>query len=351
MDFALSEAQVEIRRQVAALARGFDWGYWREKDRKAEYPTEFVQAFADAGWLGLAIPEAYGGAGLGVTEAVLMLEAICASGAGLSGASPVHFAVFPPMPIIRYGSEDLRRRILPEIARGRLSLAFGVTEPNAGTDTSRIETMARRDGPGWVVTGRKVWTSNARRSGKMLLLARTAQAGAKKLDGLTLFVADLDPRTVEIREIEKLGRAAVDSNELIIDGLRIADEDVVGEVGRGFYHLLDSFNPERILVAGEAVGIGRVALAWARLEGAWQQTLRAAWMFDQGQPCGAEANAAKVLAADAGFEAADAALQTFGGFGYAKEFDVERLWREVRLYKIAPVSQQMALNYLAERVL
>jgi alkylation response protein AidB-like acyl-CoA dehydrogenase len=380
MDFALSEAQAEIRRQVTALARGFDWGYWREKDRKAEYPTEFVQAFADAGWLGLAIPEAYGGAGLGVTEAVLMLEAICASGAGLSGASPVHFAVFPPMPIIRYGSEDLRRRILPEIARGRLSLAFGVTEPNAGTDTSRIETMARRDGPGWVVTGRKVWTSNARRSGKMLLLARTAQAGAKKLDGLTLFVADLDPRTVEIREIEKLGRAAVDSNELIIDGLRIADEDVVGEVGRGFYHLLDSLNPERILVAGEAVGIGRVALeraaayarervvfgrpigqnqavahplalAWARLEGAWQQTLRAAWMFDQGQPCGAEANAAKILAADAGFEAADAALQTFGGFGYAKEFDVERLWREVRLYKIAPVSQQMALNYLAERVL
>jgi acyl-CoA dehydrogenase len=383
MDFALSEAQAEIRRQVAALARGFDWGYWREKDRKAEYPAEFVQAFADAGWLGLAIPEAYGGAGLGVTEAVLMLEAICASGAGLSGASPVHFAVFPPMPIIRHGTEDLRQRILPEIARGRLSLAFGVTEPNAGSDTSRIETMARREGRGWTVTGRKVWTSNARRSGKMLLLARTTPAGAtgaRKLDGLTLFVADLDPRAVEIREIEKLGRAAVDSNELIIDGLRIADEDVVGEVGRGFYHLLDSFNPERILVAGEAVGIGRVALeraaayarervvfgrpigqnqavahplalAWARLEGAWQQTLRAAWLFDQGQPCGAEANAAKVLAADAGFEAADAALQTFGGFGYAKEFDVERLWREVRLYKIAPVSQQMALNYLAERVL
>jgi hypothetical protein len=383
MDFALSEPQAEIRRQVAALARGFGWDYWREKDRKAEYPTEFVRAFADAGWLGLAIPEAYGGAGLGVTEAVLMLEAICASGAGLSGASPVHFAVFPPMPIIRHGSEGLRRRILPEIAGGRLSLAFGVTEPNAGTDTSRIETVARRDGAGWVVTGRKVWTSNARHSAKMLLLARTTpyeSAGPRKLDGLTLFVADLDPRTVEIREIEKLGRAAVDSNELIIDGLRVADEDVVGEVGRGFHHLLDSLNPERVLVAGEAVGIGRVALeraaayarervvfgrpigqnqgvahplalAWARLEGAWQLTLRAAWLFDRGEACGAEANAAKVLAADAGFEAADAALQTFGGFGYAKEFDVERLWREVRLYKIAPVSQQMALNYLAERVL
>jgi acyl-CoA dehydrogenase len=383
MDFSLSEPQAEIRRQVATLARGFGWEYWREKDRKAEYPTEFVRAFADAGWLGLAIPEAYGGAGLGVIEAVLMLEAICASGAGLSGASPVHFAVFPPMPIIRHGTEDLRRRILPEIAAGRLSLAFGVTEPNAGTDTSRIQTMARRDGAGWVVSGRKVWTSNARHSAKMLLLARTTPfeaGGPRTLDGLTLFVADMDPRTVEIREIEKLGRAAVDSNEVIIDGLKIRDDDVVGQVGRGFYHLLDSLNPERILVAGEAIGIGRVALeraaayarerivfgrpigqnqavahplahAWARLEGAWQLTLRAAWLFDRGEACGAEANAAKVLAAEAGFEAADAALQTLGGFGYAKEFDVERLWREVRLYKIAPVSQQMALNYLAERVL
>jgi acyl-CoA dehydrogenase len=383
MDFSLSEPQAEIRRQVATLARGFGWEYWREKDRKAEYPTEFVRAFADAGWLGLAIPEAYGGAGLGVIEAVLMLEAICASGAGLSGASPVHFAVFPPMPIMRHGTEDLRRRILPEIAAGRLSLAFGVTEPNAGTDTSRIQTMARRDGAGWVVSGRKVWTSNARHSAKMLLLARTTPfeaGGPRTLDGLTLFVADMDPRTVEIREIEKLGRAAVDSNEVIIDGLKIRDDDVVGQVGRGFYHLLDSLNPERILVAGEAIGIGRVALeraaayarerivfgrpigqnqavahplahAWARLEGAWQLTLRAAWLFDRGEACGAEANAAKVLAAEAGFEAADAALQTLGGFGYAKEFDVERLWREVRLYKIAPVSQQMALNYLAERVL
>ena len=383
MDFALTPAQVEIRRQVAALARGFGWEYWREKDRKAEYPTEFVRAFADAGWLGLAIPEEYGGAGLGVTEAVLMLEAICASGAGLSGASPVHFAVFPPMPIIRHGSEGLRRRILPEIAAGRLSLAFGVTEPDAGSDTSRIQTSARRDGAGWIVSGRKVWTSNARHSARMLLLARTTSyeaVGPRKLDGLTLFVADLDPSAVEIREIEKLGRAAVDSNEVIIDGLKVADQDVVGEVGRGFYHLLDSLNPERVLVAGEAVGIGRVALeraaayarervvfgrpigqnqavahplalSWARLEGAWQLTLRAAWLFDRGEACGAEANAAKVLAAEAGFEAADAALQTLGGFGYAKEFDVERLWREVRLYKIAPVSQQMALNYLAERVL
>jgi alkylation response protein AidB-like acyl-CoA dehydrogenase len=383
MDLALTPAQAEIRRQVAALARGFGWEYWREKDRKAEYPNEFVQAFADAGWLGLAIPEAYGGAGLGVTEAVLMLEAICASGAGLSGASPIHFAVFPPMPIIRHGSEALRRRVLPEIAAGRLSLAFAVTEPNAGTDTSRIETTARRDGHRWVVSGRKVWTSNARHSAKMLLLARTTPyeaAGPKKLHGLTLFVADLDHAAVEIREIEKLGRAAVDSNELIIDGLRVADEDVVGQVGHGFHHLLDSLNPERVLVAGEAIGIGRVALeraaayarervvfgrpigqnqgvahplalAWARLEGAWQLTLRAAWLFDRGEACGAEANAAKVIAAEAGFEAADAALQTFGGFGYAKEFDVERLWREVRLYKIAPVSQQMALNYLAERVL
>jgi hypothetical protein len=383
MDLALTDAQVEIRRQVSALARRFGWEYWREKDRKAEYPTEFVRAFAEAGWLGLVIPEAYGGAGLGVTEAVLMLEAICASGAGLSGASPIHFAVFPPLPIIHHGTEELRRRVLPEIAAGRLSLAFGVTEPDAGTDTSRIQTLARRDAGGWVVSGRKVWTSNARHSQKALLLARTTPydaVGRRKLDGLTLFVADLDPRAVEIREIDKLGRAAVDSNEVIIDGLRVADGDVVGEVGRGFYHLLDSLNPERALVAAEAVGIGRVAieraaayarervvfgrpigrnqavahplaLAWAHLEAAWGLALRAAWLFDRGEPCGAEANAAKLLAAEAGFEATDAALQTLGGFGYAKEFDVERLWREVRLYKIAPVSQQMALNYLAERVL
>jgi hypothetical protein len=383
MDFALTESQELIRKEVSALARGFGWEYWREKDRKAEYPTEFVDAFARAGWLGIVIPEVYGGAGLGVVEATLMLEAICASGAGLSGASPIHFAVFPPMPILRHGSEDLRRRILPGIATGTLSLAFGVTEPNAGTDTSRIQTTARRDGAGWVITGRKVWTSNARHSQKILLLARTTPydaVGSRKLDGLTLFVADLDPATVTIREIDKLGRAAVDSNEVIIDGLRVADADVVGEVGRGFSHLLDSLNPERILVGGEAVGIGRAALeraaqyarervvfgrpigqnqaiahplagAWARLEAAWTLALRAAWLFDQGRPCGPEANAAKLLAADAGFEACDAALQTFGGFGYAKEFHVERLWREVRLYKIAPVSQQMALNYLAERVL
>ncbi|MBI3458077.1 MAG: acyl-CoA/acyl-ACP dehydrogenase [Candidatus Rokubacteria bacterium] len=383
MDFAFTEAQELIRKEVSALARTFGWEYWREKDRKAEYPFEFVGAFARAGWLGIVIPESYGGAGLGVLEASLMLEAICASGAGLSGASPIHFAVFPPMPIIKHGSDGLRERLLPGIAAGALSLAFGVTEPNAGSDTSRIQTTARRDGAGWVITGRKVWTSNARHSQKVLLLARTTpyeEVGPRKLEGLTLFVADLDPATVTIREIDKLGRAAVDSNEVIIDGLRVADEDVVGEVGRGFYHLLDSLNPERILVAVEAVGIGRAALeraaqyarervvfgrpigqnqaiahplatAWARLEAAWTLALRGAALFDRGLPCGAEANAAKLLAAEAGFEACDAALQTFGGFGYAKEFHVERLWREVRLYKIAPVSQEMVLNYLAERVL
>jgi alkylation response protein AidB-like acyl-CoA dehydrogenase len=383
MDFALTESQELIRKEVGALARTFDWEYWRAKDRKGEYPSEFVDAFARAGWLGLVIPEAYGGGGLGVTEAALMLEAICASGAGLSGASPIHFALFPPLPIIKHGSDALRARILPAIAAGRLSLAFGVTEPDAGSDTSRIRTTARRAGAGWVVSGRKVWTSNARHSAKILLLARTTpydEVGPRKLDGLTLFVADLDPTFVTIREIDKLGRAAVDSNEVIIEGLPVADDDVVGEVGRGFYHLVDSLNPERIMVAAEAVGIGRAALeraaqyarervvfgrpigqnqgiahplaaAWARLEAGFCLALRAAWLYDRGLPCGPEANAAKLVTAEAGFQACDAALQTFGGFGYAKEFHVERLWREVRLYQIAPVSQQMALNYLAERVL
>ncbi len=384
MDFALTEAQAEIHRQVLALARGFGWEYWREKDRKAEYPTEFVRAFADAGWLGLAIPEAYGGAGLGVTEAVLMLEAICASGAGLSGASPVHFAVFPPMPIIRHGSEGLRQRILPEIAAGRLSLAFGVTEPNAGTDTSRIQTTARRDGNGWIVTGRKVWTSNARHSAKMpparphdaLRSRRPAQAGrAHALRRRPGPRGRGDPRDREART----GRRGLQRGDH-----RRAQGGGRGRGGRGGPWLRPpaatrstrsvSSSPARRSGSGGSRSSGRpptrasgscsagpsartrrvahpLALAWARLEGAWQLTLRAAWLFDRGEPCGAEANAAKVLAAEAGFEAADAALQTFGGFGYAKEFDVERLWREVRLYKIAPVSQQMALNYLAERVL
>ena len=381
MDFSLTEQQDLIKKEVGALARTFSPDYWLEKDRKHEYPWEFVKAFTAGGWLGMIIPEEYGGSGLGVTEAALMLGEICAAGAGTSGASPVHFYMFPPMPVIKHGSEELKRRYLPKIPTGEIVMSFGVTEPNAGTDTSRIQTFAEQRGDRFIVNGRKVWNTNARQATHMLLLARTAPRDpAKPFRGLTLFFTPFDRSKITVREIEKLGRAAVDSNEIFIDGLEIPASDVVGEVGHGFYHLLDSLNPERVLTAIEAVGIGRAALeratqyakervvfdrpigqnqaiahplamAWAKLETAELMCLKAAWLFDNGKPCGAESNTAKLMAAEAGFEACDVAVQTHGGYGYAKEFYVERLWREVRLYKIAPVSQQMVLNYLSEHVL
>jgi len=381
VDFALTEQQELIRKEVTALARSFSLDYWLEKDRKAEYPLDWVKRFADAGWLGMIVPEAYGGSGLGVTEGALMLHEICAAGAGTSGASPIHFYLFTPMPLIKHGAEPLKRAYLPRIASGEIVMSFGVTEPNAGTDTSRIQTRAVRTGDRFVVDGRKVWNTNAQHATHIMLLARTAPRDpAKPFAGLTLFFAEFDRARITVREIEKLGRAAVDSNEIFIDGLEVPAENVVGEVDRGFHHLLDSLNPERIFTGIEAVGIGRaalelavryakervvfdrpigqnqaiahpLALAWAKLEAAEAMCLKAAWLFDHGRPCGAEANTAKLLAAEAGFEACDAALQTHGGYGYAKEFHVERLWREIRLYKIAPVSQQMVLNYLAEHVL
>ena len=381
MDFALTDQQELIKKEVGALARTFSPDYWLEKDRKHEYPWEFVKAFTAGGWLGMIIPEEYGGSGLGVTEAALMLGEICAAGAGTSGASPIHFYMFPPMPVIKHGSEDLKRRYLPKIPTGEIVMSFGVTEPNAGTDTSRIQTFAEQKGDRFIVNGRKVWNTNARQATHMLLLARTAPRDpAKPFRGLTLFFTPFDRAKITVREIAKLGRAAVDSNEIFIDGLEIPHTDVVGEVGQGFYHLLDSLNPERIMTAIEAVGIGRAALeravkyakervvfdrpigqnqaiahplamAWAKLETAELMCMKAAWLFDHGRPCGAESNTAKLMAAEAGFEACDVALQTHGGYGYAKEFHVERLWREVRLYKIAPVSQQMVLNYLSEHVL
>jgi acyl-CoA dehydrogenase len=381
MDFSLTEQQELIRKEVATLARSFSADYWLDKDRKAEYPWEFVKAFAAGGWLGAIIPEEYGGSGLGVTEASLVLHEICLAGAGTSGASPIHFYMFPPMPVIKHGAEALKRRVLPRIATGEIVMSFGVTEPNAGTDTSRIETRAEPRGDGFVVHGRKVWNTNAQQATHILLLVRTAPRDpAKPFAGMTLFFTPFDRSKIAVKVIEKLGRAAVDSNEIFIDGLEVPAEDVVGEIGRGFYHLLDSLNPERIMTAIEAVGIGRsaleravqyakdrvvfdrpigqnqaiahpLAMAWAKLETAELMCLKAAWLFDHGRPCGSESNTAKLMAAEAGFEACDVALQTHGGYGYAKEFHVERLWREIRLYKIAPVSQQMVLNYLSEHVL
>ncbi|MGA7673036.1 MAG: acyl-CoA dehydrogenase family protein [Nitrolancea sp.] len=381
MDFSLTEAQENVVRESAKLSARFSLDFWREKDRLDAYPTEFVEAFAGTGWFGTIIPREFGGKGLGIIEAALLLREICVSGAGTSGASPIHLAIFPPYPIIKHGTEQMRQRYLPGLATGDLRMAFGVTEANAGLDTSRIETRAEHRGDRWLLNGAKAWLSNGQHTQKALILARTSPRDeARPFLGLTLFFVDLDPKHCTLTVIDKLGRNSVDSNELVISDLEVADEDVIGEVGRGFYHLLGGLNAERIVIAMEAVGIGRAALRlasdyarersvfgraiaqnqaiahplarfWADLEAAEMMAMKAAWLFDRGKPCGAEANAAKLLAADAGFAAGDAALQTYGGRGYRKDFHVERLWREVRLYKIVPVTQELVLNYLSEHVL
>lgn len=381
MDFQLTETQIALQREAKELARSFSYEYWREKDKNAEYPWEFVHAFADKGWMGTIVPEQYGGLGLGLTEAALMLHEVGASGAGTSGAAAIHFYIFPPQPIVKHGSEAMKEKYLPQIAKGELLMAFGVTEPSAGTDTSRIQTRAERKGGKWIINGQKVWTTNAQNAKKILLLTRTSPRDEEHpLRGMTLFFVDLDRAHCRVNRIEKLGREAVDSNEVFIEGLEATDDEIVGEEGKGFYHLLDGLNPERIVVAMEAAGIGRASLelgikyanerivfdrpigknqaiqhplaeCWAQLEAAELLALKAAWLYDHGQPCGPEANAAKYLAAEAGFRACDAVLQTHGGFGYAKEYNIERLWREERLYRIAPISQQMVLNYLSQNVL
>ncbi|MEX0781525.1 MAG: acyl-CoA dehydrogenase family protein [Dehalococcoidia bacterium] len=382
MDFALTDAQEQIRAEARALAARFDDAYWRECDKEHRFPWEFYQAFAEAGWLGIAIPEEYGGAGLGITEASILLEEVAASGAAMNGATALHLTIFGLNPVVKHGSADLKRRTLVDAAAGRLHVAFGVTEPNAGSDTPSITTFARRDGDQFIIRGQKVWTSKAKESSKVLLLVRTTalEDSARRTDGMTLFLAPLDQGHVTIREIEKLGRHAVDSNEVWYDDLPVPASDVVGEVGRGFYHLLDGLNPERILIAAEALGVGRVALmkatayakervvfgrpigqnqgiqfpladSYAKLAAAELMIRKASWLYDNGQPCGAEANMAKYLAAEWGFEAADRALQTHGGFGYAREFDVERYWREVRVMRIAPVTQEMILNFLGQHEL
>jgi acyl-CoA dehydrogenase len=381
VDFSLSDTQAMLHAEALALARQFSLNYWAQKDAKGEYPWEFVKAFADNGWLGVIIPEAYGGAGLGITEASLLLHAICLSGAGTSGAAAIHFYMFPPAPIIHFGSEAMKQAYLPRIACGEITIAFGITEPDAGSDLSRISTFARRDGDSWIIHGQKVWTTNAQNADKILLLTRTSERrDDAPFEGLTLFFTDLDRSRCQIKKIEKLGRAAVDSNEVFIDDLEASDADVIGTVGAGFRALLDGLNPERIVIAMEAIGIGRAALelateyarnrvvfgrpigqnqavahplavAWAELEAAELLSLKAAALFDAKLPCGKEANAAKYLASEAAFRACDAAIQTLGGLGYAKEYHVERLWREVRLYRLAPVANQLLLNYISQHVL
>lgn len=382
MDFCFSDDQRAIRDAVARVCARFGDDYWLQKDRDGGFPHEFHAAIAADGWLGIAMPERYGGSGLGITEAALMMETIAASGAGFSGASAVHMNIFGLHPVVVYATDEQKTRWLPPLIAGRDKACFGVTEPGAGLNTTRLTTKAVRDGDHYIVSGQKVWISTAQVANKILLLARTTPLEQTKhpIDGLTLFYADIDRSKVEAREIDKMGRKAVDSNQVFIDGLRVPAADRIGEEGKGFRYILDGLNPERILVAAEAAGLGRVALdravryarerivfdrpigqnqaiqhplaqRWIELEAARLLTYRAASLYDAGKPCGAEANAAKYFAGEAGFRSCETAVLTHGGMGYAKEYHVERYFREAMIARIAPVSSQLILCHIAERVL
>jgi acyl-CoA dehydrogenase len=382
MDFTLTDAQREIREQVLRLCSRFDDAYWLERDRTATFPDAFCAAMAEGNWLGIAMPEEYGGAGLGITEAALMMQAIAESGAAMSGASAIHINIFGLNPVVVHGTPEQKQRMLPPLIAGQDRACFGVTEPNAGLNTTEITTRADRRGDRYMVNGTKMWTSTAQTATKILLLARTTPLDQvqRRSHGLTLFYTTLDRARAEVRLIHKMGRHAVDSNMVFFEDMEIPVEDRIGAEGEGFRALLHGLNPERVLIAAEAIGIGRVALAratryarerivfgrpigqnqsiqhplaesWTELEAANLMMLKAAWLYDTGQPCGAEANAAKYLAAEAGFRACERAVMTHGGMGYAQEFHVERYLREVLITRIAPVSPQLILSYLAERVL
>ena len=382
MDFEFSDDQCAIRDAVARVCTRFDADYWLKKDRDGGFPHEFHAAIAADGWLGIAMPESCGGSGLGITEAALMMETIAASGAGFSGASAVHMNIFGLHPVVVYATDEQKARWLPPLIAGSDKACFGVTEPGAGLNTTRLTTKAERNGDHYVISGQKVWISTAQVANKILLLTRTTPLAETKnpIDGLTLFYADIDRGKFEAREIDKMGRKAVDSNQVFIDGMQVPVADRVGEEGKGFRYILDGLNPERILVAAEAVGLGRVALKraaqyagervvfdrpigqnqaiqhplaqrWIELEAAALLTYRAASLYDAGKPCGAEANAAKYFAGEAGFKACETAVLTHGGMGYAKEFHVERYFREAMIPRIAPVSSQLILCHIAERVL
>ncbi|MEM7748902.1 MAG: acyl-CoA dehydrogenase family protein, partial [Pseudomonadota bacterium] len=382
MPFELNDQQQEIQDAIKRIMANFDDDYWLETDRTGNYPHEFRKAIAEGGWLGICMPEEVGGSALGIMEATVMMEAVANSAGAQTAASAIHLNIFGPNVLVKYGTDQQRQDFLPPIIAGDLMTSFGVTEPDAGLDTTQIKTFARRDGDDYVINGRKIWNSCAQQADRILLLTRTEEAGKgdKRADGMTLFFCELDREKVEIREIPKMGRHAVNSNMLFIDDLRVPASDVVGEPGRGFYQLLDGLNPERILIAGEVVGIGRQAISratqyandrtvfgrpigmnqsiqhplaqsWMEVEAAWLSTLQAAMLYDAGRPCGAQANMAKYLAAEAGFKACERAVLTHGGMGYAQEYHVERLFREVQIGRLAPVSQQLISCFIAERVL
>ena len=382
MDFQLNEQQQAIRAAIEKICAQFDDDYWLARDTDGAFPEEFVKAITDGGWLGIAMPEAYGGAGLGVTETAIMAHTIARSGAGMSGASAVHLNLFGPNPIVVFGTEEQKARLLPPLIQGEDRACFGVTEPDAGLNTTRLATRAVRDGDYYRINGRKLWTTTAQTANKILIIARTQDlADCKKpTEGLTLFYTDLNRDAIEVRLIDKMGRKAIDSNALFIDDLMVPVSDRIGEEGDGWKCLLHGLNPERILIATEAVGLGQAALAkasqyarerivfdrsigknqgiqhplaenWMELEAAQLMVFKAASLYDAGEPCGAEANSAKYLAAQAALKACERAVLTHGGMGYAKEYHVERYLREIMIPVIAPISQELIKSFIAEQVL
>ena len=382
MNFELTETQTAIREGVAALCTRFDDAWWLRQDQAATFPHDFHAAVAEAGFLGVCIPEEYGGSGLGITEAAIMMEAISGSGAGMSGASAVHMNIFGLNPVVVFGTPQQKARALPPLVAGREKACFGVTEPTTGLDTTRLKTRAEKRNDRYVVNGQKVWISTAQVADRILLLARTTplEECRKPSEGLSLFYTALDRSRASVREIHKMGRGAVDSNEIFFEDYDIPIEDRIGEEGQGFKMILHGLNPERILLAAEAVGLGRVALGkaaayarervvfgrpigqnqavqhplaqdWMALEAAWLMTMQAANRYDSSLDCGAHANAAKFLAAEAGLKACQNAMMTHGGFGYAREYHVERYLREAHIPWLTPVSPNMICSYVAERVL
>ena len=382
MDFSFTPEQQNIRDVVLKHCSRFPDEYWLERDRDAVFPEDFYQSMVEGGWLGIATPVAYGGSGLGITEAAVMMQAVAESGAGMSGASSIHLPVFGLQPVVLFGTEAQKARILPPVAQGEDKVCFAVTEPNAGLNTTELKTRAERHNGGYLVNGEKIWISTAQVATKMLLLARTTPLDQvkRKTEGLSLFYTNLDRSKIEVRLIHKMGRHAVDSNMLFIEDLWIPEEDRIGTEGEGFKIILHGLNPERILIGAEAVGIGRAAIAraaryarerivfnrpigmnqgiqhplakcWAQLEAANLMVMKAATLFDQSMDCGVEANAGKYLAGEFAFEACHTAMLTLGGMGYAQEYHVERLLREVLIPRTAPVSPHLILSFLAEKVL
>ncbi|TKT74801.1 acyl-CoA dehydrogenase family protein [Aquamicrobium sp. LC103] len=382
MDFGFTSEQEAIRDAIERICSQFDDAYWLKRDKEGGFPQDFYDALAREGWLGICTAEAQGGAGLGITEAAIMMRTIAESGAGMSGASAVHINIFGLKPVDVFGTEEQKNRMIRPMAEGREKACFAVTEPNTGLNTTQLKLRAEKRGGHYHVTGQKVWISTAQVADRILLLARTTplEEVRKATHGLSLFYTKFDRERIKVREIEKMGRKCVDSNELFFEDFRIPEEDLIGEEGRGFEYILHGMNPERILIAAEAVGLGMAALrkatqyarervvfsrpigqnqgiqhplakCWCDLEAAWLMVMNAAWQYDSGKPAGAAANAAKYLAGEAGFDACQTAVMTHGGFGYAKEYHVERYLREVMVPRIAPISPQLALSFIAERVL